>query len=790
MSVQIPFPIPGSGYALNSKLRINLDYIVDQFNKFNTGAATWDTVDVGITNSVDGVIKLYHNDGTDYTQLTPGARQLNITNSTGSGFTLGLGTSWLDLTDNGTDTEYFQFGLGRAGLMMSLYNTTAAGTFTQMNHDLVLVENLMFGSSASNRVTIQKPASITSYTLTLPTTDGAPNQVLYSNGSGVLDWGDAATLANSASKALDNLAAVSINTSLIPNGAIDLGSAAAKWRYLYAQLLEIGSPTAGGAANIDLYSNTASRGYIALYTTDNAGDYCINITNASQAGNRTYTIPDAGANAEFVMTAGGSGTGQDVNLGNVVIQHNQTYLSASVSRDGFPNKIYLTNLGTGAGSDIYVDVRSTDGDPYNLYEIFSSPSTVVTAWSVGIDNSDGDSYKICNSETFGTSSALTIAPTTLAMSVAGDVILAAGKNIVLTDDTTNTVTLALPAAVTSYTLTLPTTDGDADQVLKTDGSGTLSWVAQASAGANTALSNLASVAINLSLVSDTNNTDDLGSSTVGWKDLFLIGALKTGSNTVLTLESDGDAYFNHSIGIGGAPSYSAGETQCKVYSATAAQRAFVQVCNDANKVWEFNACGSTKSGSLFGATRANKMELISSASVLMGPITNDSFILGTNNVAVINMSAAGEVTQPLQPSFLMANAGSANVTGDGTNYTIAWTTEVYDQGGDFASNTFTAPVAGRYQLNCSVTVDGVTSSHTGAGYMTITTSNRTYVFGYRDNTYSAFGDSGKATWNGSVIADMDAGDTAVATVSVAGSTAVVDMVSTLTYNSFSGSLIN
>lgn len=40
-------------------------------------------------------------------------------------------------------------------------------------------------------------------------------------------------------------------------------------------------------------------------------------------------------------------------------------------------------------------------------------------------------------------------------------------------------------------------------------------------GANTALSNLAAVAINTSLISDTDNTDDLGSVLIGWKDIYL-----------------------------------------------------------------------------------------------------------------------------------------------------------------------------------------------------------------------------------------------------------------------------
>lgn len=43
----------------------------------------------------------------------------------------------------------------------------------------------------------------------------------------------------------------------------------------------------------------------------------------------------------------------------------------------------------------------------------------------------------------------------------------------------------------------------------------------ASAGANTALSNLASVAINTSLISDSDGIDSLGSSTYAWKNLYL-----------------------------------------------------------------------------------------------------------------------------------------------------------------------------------------------------------------------------------------------------------------------------
>lgn len=60
--------------------------------------------------------------------------------------------------------------------------------------------------------------------------------------------------------------------------------------------------------------------------------------------------------------------------------------------------------------------------------------------------------------------------------------------------------------------------------IKESGTGNTGWVAVGgSSGANTALSNLASVAINTTLVSDTNNTDDLGTSSIAWRDLYLAG---------------------------------------------------------------------------------------------------------------------------------------------------------------------------------------------------------------------------------------------------------------------------
>lgn len=74
--------------------------------------------------------------------------------------------------------------------------------------------------------------------------------------------------------------------------------------------------------------------------------------------------------------------------------------------------------------------------------------------------------------------------------------------------------------------------GTATQVLTVNAGATApEWSASGASGANTALSNLASVAINTTLVSDTDNTDALGTSAIAWSDLFL------GSGSVITWNS-------------------------------------------------------------------------------------------------------------------------------------------------------------------------------------------------------------------------------------------------------------
>lgn len=67
--------------------------------------------------------------------------------------------------------------------------------------------------------------------------------------------------------------------------------------------------------------------------------------------------------------------------------------------------------------------------------------------------------------------------------------------------------------------------------------------------ASTALSNLTSVAINTTLVSDTNNTDDLGTAAIGWKEGFInkVSMDSNGQTTSLQGSSSASASVTYSL---------------------------------------------------------------------------------------------------------------------------------------------------------------------------------------------------------------------------------------------------
>lgn len=87
--------------------------------------------------------------------------------------------------------------------------------------------------------------------------------------------------------------------ALIADASIDIAGI----NVLSAASLNIGV-TGGGGGTLDLFPTGPTLGKLEIVAADSAGDTTTTITNASQAGARTYTIPDAGASANFLLSQG------------------------------------------------------------------------------------------------------------------------------------------------------------------------------------------------------------------------------------------------------------------------------------------------------------------------------------------------------------------------------------------------------------------------------------------------------------------------------------------------------
>ena len=124
----------------------------------------------------------------------------------------------------------------------------------------------------------------------------------------------------------------------------------------------------------------------------------------------------------------------------------------------------------------------------------------------------------------------------------------------------------------------------------------------------------------------------------------------------------------------------------------------------------------------------------------------------------------GRVTMPYQPAFQAYKSAQNNLSINHT-HVIAFQNERFDIGSNFdggGSNSFTAPVTGKYQFNVNVRL---LQLDTAANYIQVrlVTSNRGYeLFLIDPGRFS--GDVDYFTFGGSILVDMDANDAAYVTV--------------------------
>jgi len=169
---------------------------------------------------------------------------------------------------------------------------------------------------------------------------------------------------------------------------------------------------------------------------------------------------------------------------------------------------------------------------------------------------------------------------------------------------------------------------------------------------------------------------------------------------------------------------------------------------------------------LFGDTDADNKGIVAYDN------TNDKLELWTSGAAAVRVDANGHVTMPKQPAFQVRKTGYQSNIGT-TLETVTWDDEVFDVGDNFASNTFTAPVTGKYQLNVTLRLQNIDTDHDYV-QVKLATANREYEIHIVD-TGVFDQDSAYQTFNGSVLADMDASDTAYLRIRAVGGTAQTDI---------------
>jgi hypothetical protein len=279
--------------------------------------------------------------------------------------------------------------------------------------------------NGTNKLTIQAPASIASdFVLTMPADDGDANQVLGTDGSGTLDWVTVTT-------------AGSIGTD-IQAYSPDLDDLVDRWNMA----------TTGGPSSLEFQEDT-----------DNGTNKITVSAPASIASDVAITLPGADGTVLTDTDIGSSVQGYDSDLDDLISQW-------------VPNEAQASSL--------TFKERSTNGTQ-GITVI--APTALTANYVMTLPQTTGTflaSTDIGSSVQAYSANLADLATNYTAASASGAASLKLYED---TDNGTDSITIQAPATLAGdVTLTLPTTDGDADQVLKTDGSGNLSWVAQSGGG--------------------------------------------------------------------------------------------------------------------------------------------------------------------------------------------------------------------------------------------------------------------------------------------------------------------
>lgn len=423
-----------------------------------------------------------------------------------------------------TNTGFYLAGAEAIGMSTNGVLRTTINT----NLTLASTTNLVFTEPAGvNTITLAAPVLPASYTLTLPTTDGNPSEVLTTNGVGNLSWSAAAAgaalpliggtmtgtiLADDAGTAA--LPAIAFNSD--PNtgmyrtaaDAIGLSTNGVLRLTVSDDLLKLSSInteyTAQTAASVS--NATAANDFVLFFDSSN--------DNSLSYKNSVGAVVD-------VELAGGDNFGNHMAIAQLqaingtAVAPAVTFVS-DLDTGMFRNRPNSIGFATNGLLRLTIDdislissVNIVMGNNNITGATLITASGAITGGSLLAGNLtlSGNALTAAGSLTLtsNTDQVLLAADPTVDLGVAtkqyvdgflpliggtltGNTTLGSTANLIFTEPAgTDTITLTAPVLATSYTLTLPTTDGNPNEVLTTSGTGTLSWSAGGGGGGGAAL---------------------------------------------------------------------------------------------------------------------------------------------------------------------------------------------------------------------------------------------------------------------------------------------------------------
>ncbi len=587
------------------------------------------------------------------------------------------------------------------------------------------------GASTGNLTITAAPfvsGALTASGISYPTSDGSAGQYLKTDGSGALSFDSVTTQVDNYT-ATGNGSTTAFDTGINPHNEVNTwifidGVYQQKSQYSYSGSTVTFSTAPENGALIDVVTGTT--GGMA------SSDTVLGIYEATTTNTAAYTtgISASNENNTWVFVGG-------------VYQPKDSYTFSGGTLT------FDANTPTGQKLSVVATKALTAGS----VETSSLGANAVT--SAKIASNAILSRHIANNSIVGADISATtgITAATFTGALTGNVTGNVAGNLtgtILTAAQTNITSvgtlsaLTVSGQLTAGGIAYPTSDGSADQVLKTDGSGALSFGTVSGTTLN-------------------NNTNNYVMTGTGSSNTLNGEANLTFDSSLVITKSEGAANsLNDQISL----EHTSGTTGYHIKTIRAAANdnpdgiAFVENTTERMRIRGGNiGMGTTNPDAPLHIEATNASMLLSNSGRtqywrIQNNESADAFTINASDVNErFRIDSSGSITAPNQPSFMCFPNAYTHSAG-ATQKTFE--NEAFDKGGNYntSNGRFTAPVAGRYLFLCEV---AAYTSSTALTYLGIGVrkngSGSVYWGGWNSKTANAYGKS-----SSTVILELAASD--------------------------------